>query len=302
MSPRTVRAELEFSVDGMTANGTGKVGRQPALDRQGPGRGQFHPRRHRSRKTKIPDADLGDLRPEGGHFAQARPTDLARPLSLPSCSPVEDECLSYRQSCRRSRRARLTCSREFKLKVVEFSPAQYLTLKQTLKDLEYDDRKAPVHGHLAEAVSRQPLGETGIPPPTRPVESNAKILESHKELEVIDAHTAVYRVQYSKRILTYAGKIREAEVKIDYNPSCQEARLIRGVVISKTGQRQEISKGEINVMDAGWNASAKRYTGGKILVANLPGRGHRLHHRGRVRNHHQRQALPRRVRGLPVAG
>ena len=24
-------------------------------------------------------------------------------------------------------------------------------------------------------------------------------------------------------------------------------------------------------MDAGWNASAKRYTGGKILVANLPG-------------------------------
>ncbi len=43
------------------------------------------------------------------------------------------------------------------------------------------------------------------------------------------------------------------------------------VVISKTGERQEISKDEINVMDAGWNASAKRYTGGKILVANLPG-------------------------------
>src|SRR6202012_2743633 len=29
--------------------------------------------------------------------------------------------------------------------------------------------------------------------------------------------------------------------------------------------------GEINVMDAGWNASVKLYTGGKILVANLPG-------------------------------
>ena len=60
-------------------------------------------------------------------------------------------------------------------------------------------------------------------------------------------------------------------MKIDYNPSCQEARLIRGTVISKTGQRQEIATNEINVMDAGWNASAKRYTGGKILVANLPG-------------------------------
>ena len=42
-------------------------------------------------------------------------------------------------------------------------------------------------------------------------------------------------------------------------------------MISKTGQRQEISKGEMNVMVADWNASAKRYTGGKILVANLPG-------------------------------
>ncbi len=43
------------------------------------------------------------------------------------------------------------------------------------------------------------------------------------------------------------------------------------MVTSKTGERQEISTDEINVMDAGWNASAKRYTGGKILVANLPG-------------------------------
>ncbi len=107
--------------------------------------------------------------------------------------------------------------------------------------------------------------------PRRPVESNAEILEARKELQVQDAHTAVYTVSYSKRILTYLGKKREAEVKVEFNPSCQEAKLVRGVVTSKTGQRQEISPDEINVMDAGWNASAKRYTGGKILVANLPG-------------------------------
>ena len=110
-----------------------------------------------------------------------------------------------------------------------------------------------------------------------------------------DAHSAVYRVHYSKQILNYAGKIREAEVKIDYNPSCEEAKLIRGVVISKTGERQEIATNEINVMDAGWNASAKRYTGGKILVGQPARRGYRLHHRGRVRDHQQRQALHRRV-------
>src|SRR5208282_4893683 len=99
-----------------------------------------------------------------------------------------------------------------------------------------------------------------------PVESNAEILESHKELQVLDAHSSVYTVRYSKRILTYAGKIRESEIKIAYNPSCQEAKLLRGVVLSKNGDRQEISTNEINVMDAGWNAAAKRYTGGKILV------------------------------------
>ncbi len=103
------------------------------------------------------------------------------------------------------------------------------------------------------------------------MESNAQILDSQKELEVTGPHSAVYRVKYSKRILTYSGKIREAEVKIPYNPACEEARLVRAVVTSPSGERQEISKDEINVMDEGWNASAKRYTGGKILVASLPG-------------------------------
>ena len=114
-------------------------------------------------------------------------------------------------------------------------------------------------------------GKARIPRVNSPVESNAKILNVQKQLDVKDAHSAVYTVKYSKLILTYAGKIREAEVKIDFNPACEEAKFVRGVVTSKTGERQEISTNEINVMDAGWNASAKRYTGGKILVANLPG-------------------------------
>ena len=60
-------------------------------------------------------------------------------------------------------------------------------------------------------------------------------------------------------------------MKIAYNPACEDAKIIHAVVISKSGARQEISPGEINVMDQGWNAGAKRYTGGKVLVANLPG-------------------------------
>ena len=51
------------------------------------------------------------------------------------------------------------------------------------------------------------------------MESNARILESHKELAVQDAHTAVYRVKYSKQILSYNGKVREAEIKVPFNPA-----------------------------------------------------------------------------------
>ncbi len=187
--------------------------------------------------------------------------------SAPSYTPVDDEGLSYHQTFAVQNGA-LDCSRELKLKTVEFSPAQYTVLKRTLKDLEYDTRKAPV---LALTGRSQEPGDKSEPTAAPAVDSNTIVLESRKELDVVDPHSAVYKIRYSKKILTYAGKIREAEVKVNYNPACEEVRFLRGTVISKTGERQEISKGEMNVMDASWNASAKRYTGGKVLVANLPG-------------------------------
>jgi hypothetical protein len=188
-------------------------------------------------------------------------------VSMPVCQPVDDESIGYQEQVKFADHT-LDAARGLKLKIVEFSPDEYLKLKQTLKLLEYDERKTPVLAISGEPVA---AADNAAKPPAPPVESNAEILDVHKKLQVQDAHTATYTVSYSKRILTYLGKKREAEIKIDFNPSCQTAKLVRGVVISKTGQRQEISPDEINVMDAGWNASAKRYTGGKILVANLPG-------------------------------
>jgi len=262
-----LRAVLEFSVGGLAADGPGlSVVNLPWI---GKGLGVVNfilggaglEKRKYPMQTWVTCGLKEDLSLKLG-------PGFGQPLSLPSCSPVEDDCVSCRETFG-ARDGSLLCSRELKLKVVEFSPQQYLKLKQTLKGLEYDARKAPVMALAPDAVV-QP-SDTAQSSADSPVESNARVLSSHKQLEVIDAHTAVYRVSYSKRILTYAGKIREAEIKIDYNPACQEARLLRAVVVSKNGQRQEIAKGEINVMDAGWNASAKRYTGGKILVANLPG-------------------------------
>ncbi|MGD0251086.1 MAG: DUF3857 domain-containing protein [Verrucomicrobiota bacterium] len=262
-----LRAELEFSVGGMTANGGGEsvvsvpwIGKRLGvvnfiLD------GTGLEKRKYPLETEVTCGVQEDitLKLAGGFTGAA---------SLPSPSSVEDDCVSYQQHFD-TKEGALECSRTLKLKTVEFRPGQYLALKQTLKMLDNDGRKAPILALAGKPAANDRAMAGNSPAP--PVESNARILESRKELDVTGPHTAVYRVKYSKRILTYSGKVREAEVKIAYNPACEEARLVHAVVTSPTGERQEISKDEINVMDEGWNASAKRYTGGRILVASLPG-------------------------------
>jgi hypothetical protein len=261
-----VQAELIFTVDGMIAAGNGKavvslpwIGNHFGiinfiLDGAG-----LEKRRY-PLKTQVACGleETVDIR-LGGDFGGA--------VSLPQCEPVNRPFISYQEKVSVAGQV-LQASRQLKLKVVEFSPKEYLQLKKTLEQLEYDQRKTPV---LALNGPAKPAATVNIAKAAPPVDSNAQILESHKELTVQDAHSAVYRVKYAKRILTYAGKKRESEVKIEFNPSCQDAKFIKGVVIAKDGGRKEIAPDEINVMDAGWNAAAKRYTGGKILVANLPG-------------------------------
>ncbi|HZQ47071.1 MAG TPA: DUF3857 domain-containing protein, partial [Verrucomicrobiae bacterium] len=262
-----VRAELEFTVAGMTTTGSGKslvtvpwIGKHLGVVNFILGGAGLEKRKYLM-QTEVACGLQEDISIQlGSGFAGA--------VSMPNIPAIDDDCLSYRERFD-YKNATLDCSRELKLKVVEFTPAQYAKLKRTLKELDYDERKMPMMATATGAGDKpaETIDDTG----KTTVESDAKILESHKELAVTDAHNAVYRVKYSKRILSYNGKKREAELKTDYNPSCADVKLVRGVVISKTGERQEISKDEINVMDAGWNASAKRYTGGKILVANLPG-------------------------------
>ncbi|MGA3006347.1 MAG: DUF3857 domain-containing protein [Opitutaceae bacterium] len=194
--------------------------------------------------------------------------NFAQVLSLPAASEIDNDCLAYRRHFE-SHNGTVECARELGLKVVEFSPDQYLELKKMLRDVAYDERTMPV---VATILSGPKAGvEVGEPAKLPAVESNAKILQDQQTLTVTDAHHAVLHLHYVKRILTYEGKTDESEVKIGYNPATQEARIVHATVISPSGQRQEVSADETNVMDADWNASAKRYTGGKILVDSLPG-------------------------------
>ena len=264
---KEIKAEIEFTVDGMTATGHGKsvvsvpwIGNDLGLvNRILQGMGLE--KRKYPMQTRVAcglDEQVSIKLADGFGTVE----------SLPDCPPVEDDCVSYHQSFD-EKDGILECSRQLKLKKVEVASAQYAELKGTLKELQYDARKSPV---LAVASPAATAVEVAVDSPTnQPVDSNSIILYSKKSLDVTDQHSSVYRVKFAKRVLTYAGKIGDAEIKLDYNPACEEARIVSGVVISKTGERQEISKGEINVMDADWSASAKRYTGGKILVANLPG-------------------------------
>ncbi len=263
----SLRAELEYSVDGMTAAGQGKA--IVSLPWIGKSFGSVNfilygaglDRRKYPMQTEVACglAEGISLKLSGGFG----PT-----ISLPTYTQIDDPTLSFQEHVT-ARNGELTGARELKLKVVEFQPDQYATLKQTLKSLEYDQRKAPILAVTDSAANASPeaASDTAIPP----VQASVEIIDSRKELAVTDAHTATLKINFSKRILTYAGKIRDSEIKYPYNPACQSVKLTKGVVTSKDGKRQEISAGEINVMDAGWNASAKRYTGEKILVANLPG-------------------------------
>jgi hypothetical protein len=259
-------AEIEYSVDGMTALGDGKAVVTLPWIGKGMGIVNFILNGTGLEKRKYP------LRTE---IACGLKEDISIELdksfsgtiSMPTYAPFEDGALTYRRDVELNELT-LACSREFKLKTVEFSPDEYLKLKRSLITMDYDDRKTPVLATttpVAAAVKRVEPTENSA------VESNAEILESNKEIEVKDAHSEVLRGRYVKKVLTYSGKKNEAEFKLGFNPACEEAKVIRAIVTSKTGQKQELGTNEINVMDAGWNASAKRYTGGKVLVANLPG-------------------------------
>jgi transglutaminase-like putative cysteine protease len=259
-----VHAEIEFTAAGLTASGNGKAIVTLPWIGKCVGILNFILRDAGLEKRKYPmqTGTTGGLEEE----VSLKLDGFDQALSLPEYPAVKDACLSSHEQVAFANDT-LTATRKLTLNVVEFSPAQYATLKETLKQQDYDARKMPVLT-LKNAATAAP--EENAAAKNAPVQSDAVILSASKQLDVTDAHASVYRVKYSKRILSYEGKKRESELKIDFNPSCQNAKLVSAATISHTGERTEISPGEINVMDAGWNASAKRYTGGKILVANLP--------------------------------
>ncbi len=176
-------------------------------------------------------------------------------ISIPAYQKIKTPQLTWNIQIARTP-AKLTATNTFLLNTIEFSPEEYLTLKQNLKDIEYNLRKKLI-------IERQSAGSE--------IDSDVRILDQSVNVELKDAKQWKQTTHTKLKILTYAGTKKNSEIKVAYNPAWQMVELKKATVTQPDGTVKEISEEEINVMDAGWVASAPRYPAEKILVANLPG-------------------------------
>lgn len=175
------------------------------------------------------------------------------PISIPSVSPVDNRGVLFTGNVAMADNA-LRGSSTFKVNKVEFSPEEYLVLKQNLKDIEYERRKASLFA-----------GETGEGEHDVRVLLHEKTVTLHRPTRWDET----YRV--TKEVLTYAGKKQNAELKIGFNPVWETVILTNALVTTADGDTRRVVAEEINVMDAGWVGAAPRYAPGKTKVISLPG-------------------------------
>ncbi len=182
--------------------------------------------------------------------------------SLPNDPPIESETLTWKRALLH-KQGTLTGRSTFLLKVVEFSPAQYLALKKTLRTIEYNGRKMPILKAEGDAVPprRQGLIGPGV---------DAVILEADIAYALEDERNWTETRSVKKKILTYAGKKRYADLRVGYNEAWETVELVRAVVRAPDGSVKEVAEEEVNRMDAGWVGAAPRYPASKTLVVSLP--------------------------------
>ena len=181
-------------------------------------------------------------------------TSVRAAVATPDYQPLETENVTFVQSMNLSSN-RVQGRGTFLLKTVEFSPRDYLALKDMLKDIEFMRRKKPV-------FEARPEGDD---------QDDIIVLSAHSDVTLADARTWTVRDTVRKKILTYAGKKANAELKLAYNPAWEKVALDSAVVTNPDGAVHTVSEEEINIMDAGWVGAAPRYPAGKTLVASLPG-------------------------------
>ena len=176
---------------------------------------------------------------------------LGKPYVVPSDFKIKKPGIEYTSS-QVLKDGILQGTLDYFITAPEFSPEDYLMLKQALKQMETNARRIP----LFEAAAKD--------------SPDQEVLYAVSDVTILSESSWITTNTWSKRILTYAGKKSGSELKIPYNPIWQEVEIVSAIVSNTTGKVQSITPKEMNIMDAPWAASAPRYPAGKILVVNLP--------------------------------
>ncbi len=178
-------------------------------------------------------------------------------IAPPRFSPAEAEGIAWRLTASGADN-QVVVSGGLRLKAVAFDPAAYRALKQVLAQVERDLRRRillrPAETPDADATPADDITVT-----------------RHETLvEVHDAHSWSETVRVEQQVHTYAGKKRAGEIKLSANSGWESVELLQAEVVTADGSVHTVSDDEINVMDAGWVGTARRYPPTRTTVISLP--------------------------------
>ncbi len=143
-------------------------------------------------------------------------------------------------------------SRKLKINSLEFSPEEYLTLRENIKAVQAAERRSSVFdkNRLADADIEYLLRGMSV--------------DFTGERSWIVTNTVV------KKILTYDGKKGNSELEFEFNPLVRQVRVLHASVVGADGRMAMISDKELNELDCDWAAVAPRYPASKKLIVTLP--------------------------------
>jgi hypothetical protein len=151
----------------------------------------------------------------------------------------------------------------FTLNLPEYSPAQYLALQKSLARQEIYER--------SRCLFAAPKEESDMAAWYGSFNPDAVVLHHDVDVRVSNDHAWVRRDHVRTKILTYAGKKKNSEIRVDFTPAHEQVRLVNATVTGRDGTVKTIEPQEINLMDAPWVGEAPMYPAAKTLVAGLPG-------------------------------
>jgi len=179
------------------------------------------------------------------------PDSVGATLALPADKSINDANLSFSRTTRRDG-PQLVGEFDLRMKRLDIPAADYDGLRTALREISRADRRSALLST-----------DSGVKP-------DLQVLQRKATVTIADAHSYSVRTEEHSKVLTYAGKKDNAELKLSWNTSNPEPVLEHATVTDKDGVRHEVAENEINVLDADWAASAPRYAPSRTKVISLP--------------------------------